>query len=314
MTDYIASLQQALREAAAREYPARASSPDPMQRLIGEDAPTERRQRRSSADTVISRRGRRRRHARWLAPALGLATVLVVAAIVLTSGGSRSIVARAYAATSTNGVIVHYIQTLQFRSSSGAPQTVVHDVWASGEQRHLIVTASDLKQSTEEITFNGSEIQNYTSPTDTIYTYRVSARALTRGCGSVGVLLGECGRSDQADPVTALRRLYEAGRLHAAGQSTHGGRHVDVIKGSSDGVRLRALLSPHTFIPIEVQIVRRLVRPAGFAPLQITTTVTDYQRLSLAPRNRQLLLMRGHPDARVVHLCVNGSTCSASRN
>jgi hypothetical protein len=313
MTDYIAGLQQALREAAAREYPARAPSPDPMQWLIGEEAPSEQRHHRSPLEGLVPRRRGRRQAARWLAPALALATALVVAAVVITAGGGPSIVARAYAATSTNGVIVHYIQTLQFRSSSGKSQTAVHDVWSSGQQRHLIVTGSDPSQGTEEIAFNGSEVQNYHSPGGTMYTYRVAARLLARDCGSIGILLGECGRSDQTNPLTALRRLYQSDRLHAAGQITLGGRPVDLITGSSQKVRLRALVDPHTFVPIKIQLVQQIPRPAAFPALQLTTTITDYQRLPLTRQNRRLLLMRAHPHARLLHLCVNGARCTKSR-
>ena len=260
-----------------------------------------------------SRRGARRSASRRLIAALTLTAMVVTLVIVVTAGGGPSIVARAYAATSSDGVIVHYIQTLQFRSSSGSLQTAVHDVWASGRQRHLIVTGSDLKQGTEEIAFNGSEVQNYHFPAGTLYTYRVSARALARGCGSIGILLGECGRSGQSNPLTALRRLYESGRLHAAGQTNFDGRLVDVIAGSSQGVRLRALVDPHNFVPIKIQLVQQLVRPPGFSPVQLTTTVTHYQRLPLTPRDHPLLLMRGHPHARVVHLCLDGSSCRATQ-
>ncbi len=308
MTDYIASLQQALREAAAREYPAQASSPELPQHLIAEDAPSAQRQRRSPLDTSVSRC--RRRAARWLGPALALVTALVVAAVVLTAGGSPSIVARAYAATNTNGVIVHYIQTLQFWQRSGKSQTAVHDVWVSGQQRHLIVTGSD--QKTDEITFNGKEVQNYL-PDGTLATYRVAARTLARGCGSIGILLGECGRSDETNPLTALRRLYQSGRLHAAGHTTLGGRRVDLITGSSQAVRLRALVDPHTFVPITIQLVQQIPMPAAFPALQLTTTITDYQRLPLTPHNRRLLLMRSHPHARRLHLCVNGTSCTKPR-
>lgn len=41
MTDYITSLQQTLREAAAREYPARPPSPEPKRRVLRKATPTE---------------------------------------------------------------------------------------------------------------------------------------------------------------------------------------------------------------------------------------------------------------------------------
>lgn len=325
-----------LGEALHREFHAMGSdivpSEDLMRRLLADDPPQPRRRPairrrgRSAQESsrLIQRRlrisrfrhhGGRRSAPPRLTGALTLTAVIVALivalVVVVTAGGGPSIVARAYAATSTNGVIVHYIQTLQFRRSSGKSQTAVHDVWASGRQRHLIVTGNDPKQ-TDEIAFNGREVQNY-FPDGTLATYRVAARTLARGCGSIGILLGECFRSDQINPLTALRRLYRSGRLHAAGQTTLGGRSVDLITGSAQAGRLRALVDPRTFVPIEIQLVQQLPRPPGFSAVQLTTTVTDYQRLPLTPHNRHLLVMRGHPHARVVHLCVDGSSCSASR-
>lgn len=255
MTDYIGSLQQALRDAAAREYPAGTLSPELPRRLLGEDAYSEQPQRRFPLDGFVSRRSGRQHVARWLTLALALAATLVAVALVLTAGGGPSIVARAYAATNTNGVIVHYIQTLQFQRSFGKSETPVHDVWVSGQQRHLIVPGSD--QKTDEITINGSEVQNYL-PGGTLATYRLTAATLARGCGPTGVLLGQCGRSDEPNPLATLRHLYQTGRLHAAGQTTIGGRRVDLITDSSQAVRLRAVIDPHTFIPIKIQLVQQI--------------------------------------------------------
>jgi hypothetical protein len=310
MTDYIADLQHALRDAAAREYAAQTSSPEPAEHVIAENAQTTRR-RRPLASGYASRRKGGRRAARRFAPVLTLAAVFAAAVVVLTGGSSPSILSGAYAATGTDGVIVHYVETLHFQNSTGTSQGALHDVWASGQQRHVIVTTTDPKR-TEEVAFNGTTEENYL-PDGTLATYRVAAGTLARGCGSVGILLGECGRGDQINPLIALRRLYRSGRLRAAGQAALDGRRVEVITGVSQGIRLRALVDPHTFVPVEIQLVQHFAPPAAeFPALKLTTTITDYQRLPLTPHNRQLLLMRPHPHARRLHLCVNGTGCAKS--
>jgi hypothetical protein len=307
MTDYIADLQHALREAAAREYAAQTSSPEDV---TAEEVRTKQRHRLPAREYASRRRSGRRAAQRFV-PALTLAVAFAAAVVVLTGGSSPSILSGAYAATGTDGVIVHYVETLHFQNSTGIPQSAVHDVWASGQQRHVIVTTTDPKQ-TEEVAFNGTTEENYL-PGGTLATYRVAGGTLARGCGSVGILLGECGRSDQINPLTALRRLYRSGRLRAAGQATLVGRRVEVITGVSQGIRLRALVDPHTFVPVEIQLVQHFAPPAAeFPALKLTTTITDYQRLPLTPHNRQLLLMRPHPQARRLHLCVNGTRCAKS--
>jgi hypothetical protein len=69
MTDYIASLQQALRDAAAREYPARVSSPEPTSR-------------------PASSQTRRRR--RTITAGLSTAVAAVTAAVVLLVGATTA--------------------------------------------------------------------------------------------------------------------------------------------------------------------------------------------------------------------------------
>jgi len=247
---------------------------------------------------------------RGLAGAFALVVAVVVAALVLTTGGGPSLVARAYAATSPQGVIFHYIQTLRFRRPAAEPQTAVTEVWSYGKQRHLILEPNKF-QHFEDLAIDNGQVQRYLD--GTISTNTIPANVLARGCGSIAILLdGFCERSDQNSPLAALRALYRSGRLHASGQTTANGQRVDVLTGSSNAVQVRALVDPHTSVPIEIEMTETLPLPR-FGPLVVTTTITDYQRLALTPRNRELLLMRSHPHARVLRLCAAGTRCTGSR-
>ena len=106
----------------------------------------------------------------------------MIVAVVLTAGGSPSIVSRAYAATTTDGVIVHYVET--FHSQQGGTTTTSQvQVWVSGRQRHLIVTPTH--GSPQEVTFDGAHEQNFMN--GTLYTF-ASPDGVANHCGRDGAL------------------------------------------------------------------------------------------------------------------------------
>lgn len=143
----------------------------------------------------------------------------------------------------------------------------------------------------------------------TITKNSIPVKILARGCGLIAILLG--GYCEQNSSLAALRALYRSGRLHATGQTTVNGRRVAVLTGSSSAVRVRALVDPHTSVPIEIDMTESIPLPR-FGPLVVTTTITDYQRLAPTPHNRELLLIRSHPHARIAHLCATGTSCTGS--
>ncbi|HEY5429598.1 MAG TPA: hypothetical protein VIK04_10815 [Solirubrobacteraceae bacterium] len=258
-------------------------SPDLMHRVLGDEPP--------------QAHGRRQFATGRLAAVLALAAVTVAVLVLLTAGGGPSIVARAYAATSTDGVIVHYIQTLRFRGGATKPQTAVTEVWTSGQRRHLILVPGT-SQRYEEITLDNGNVERYFN--GKLSHSSVPATVLARPCGSIAILLGGyCDRSEQTSPLAALRALYKSGRLHAVGQTTANGRRVDLLEGSSGTVGVRALVDPQTFVPIEIEMTQTFTTDPRIRPIVVTATITDYQRLALTVRNRQLLLMRSHARARV---------------
>jgi hypothetical protein len=233
-------------------------------------------------------------------PALGLALAALAAAIVLiTSNGTPSIVARAYAATDPSGVIVHYVETLTFSGGGSRAKTTVREVWRSGQRLHVI-QAPNNPRATDDIAIDGSDVRNYTQ--NTIAIYKLPATFGRGSCTPGQVLAQLCNNNAQADPVAALRRLARDSRLHSTGPITLDDRRVDRLTGTTDGYTITALVDPHTFLPIKIQVTESIHRPRIFGPPQyLTTTVTNYQQLTTSSQNNKLLLLRPHTGARTVH-------------
>lgn len=255
------------------------------------------------------RRRRRLRAAERLPAVAAIAAAIIAAVVIAATDSGPSIVARAYAATDPTGAIVHYVKTSSFLQVGTRPKTAVTEIWRSGDQTHLIVEPNDPKQ-TEELAINGNVVQNYNQGT---ISYRLPARFFKRDCSSGQVLAQLCNNNTENDPITALRRLARSGDIHSVGHRTFRGRHVDVLTGAAQQIQIRALIDPRTFLPIEIQVVQRFRAPRPFVSLQLTTTVTDYQRLPFTTENAKLLLMRSHPHARIIHRCVGDTTCTSQR-
>jgi hypothetical protein len=293
MTDYIASLQHSLRDAAAREYPARVSSPEPTRRRLGENTPTQQRRRPSQLNPFVSRHGSRRQAARWFAPALALAIALVVAAVALTPGGGPSFVARAYAATSPAGVIVHYIETTRPLQPNGATPAT-SEIWTYGNQSHQIIDPHNPKNRQDLVAADG-RVQ--TLAFDTLSSSRYSPA--DNRCSATSVLEG-CVLSENNSPIAALRALYRSGAIHATGHTTVDGRPVDVLTGQSRNLTIRALIDEHTLLPAKVTMTVRLPRVKGAIQLSYETTITDYRRLPVTTSNLRRLTLPPHPYARLI--------------
>ena len=293
MTDYIASLQQALRDAAAREYPSRVSSPELTRRLLGEDTVTQRRRRRPWFNPFVSRRGGRRQAARRLAPALALASALVVATVALTAGSGPSIVARAYAATSPAGVIVHFVETARsLQPNGGTPST--SEIWIYGDQSHQIIDPRS-PQSRQDLVANDGRVQ--TLAFDTLSSSGYSA-ADTR-CSAIDVLEG-CVLSENNSPIAALRALYRSGLVHATGHAVIDGRRVEVLTGQSRNLSIRALVDEHTLLPAKVTMTLTVPRVKRVPSATYALTITDYQRLPVTTSNLRRLALPPHPHAHLI--------------
>jgi hypothetical protein len=260
--------------------------------IVATPAPPERPRRRVTGHLAARR---------WLLPAPLLVATVAALVVALTAGaGGNSLVARAYAAISPNGAIVHYLEstTLSSRSPSGRVMVMrsTSEVWTSGSRTHALTTTDPLRSgehrsSTLETATDGHQLLEFTSGTLVREPFSPSCRKALSLSPSP---LSGCG-----DPVAILRASLRSGRLHATGQAMFDGRRVDVIAGRErlTGIllRVRVLIDPRTFVPLEVQSI---------SGATITTTVSHYQRLALTDQNAELLAMRPHPHARIVTVRV----------
>jgi hypothetical protein len=292
MTDYIASLQLALRDAAAREYPARVPSPEPTRRPLRENTPVQQRRRRSRPNPFASRRGPRRA-ARRLAPALALAIALVVAAVALTAGSGPSIVARAYAATSPAGVIVHYVETTRLLRPNGKALSTA-EIWTYGNQSHQIIDPYS-PENRQDVVATDGRVQ--TLAFDTLSSSRYSPA--DNRCSATSALEG-CVLGENNGPIAALRALYRSGVIHATGHATVDGRRVDILTGQSRNLIIRALIDAHTLLPARLTMTVMHPRVKGDPPTSYELTITNYRRLPVTTSNLRRLALPPHPHARLI--------------
>lgn len=260
----------------------------------------------------VSVRSRRRR---WLVPLPLLAAGAATLAIVLTAGESgSSLVSRAYAAISSTGVVVHYVESTAVsvqvgRSAVRGGPTSVSDVWVSGARTHVLttmisdpLTRGPHSRTRTETVIDGHRFSSYASGNlvygPSPHCGKAVLRILTpfTGCGG--------------NPVAILRATYRSGALHAAGHTMLRGHRVDVItgrvqQGPDPGVhQVRVLLNPGTFVPLEITISSSGQLHGGPQNGQrwhgtTTTMLAHYERLPLNSHNLKLLRMRAHPHAHI---------------
>jgi hypothetical protein len=230
-------------------------------------------------------------------------SVLATIAVALASRpGAPSIAARAYAATDSNAVVVHYVEISRVQNVRGLPGwTYIErraDVWLSGSRSHTVATNNIVspdgrgKGYVNEIAIDGARRQLYQA--NTIF----KGVAAPLGPGNIAgtcVELTSCG-GEATDPVLTLRKFYRAGRLRDAGHTVRNGHLLDVIRGRGSA-HIRILVDARTFIP--VQIEQTFDSPPGRPFITVTTTIDDYERLPLTSQTSRLLVMRPHPHARV---------------
>jgi hypothetical protein len=293
MTDYISGLQEALRAAAAREYPAPVSVPEPTRRLVDENVRRQDRRPRSRPNSFVSRRQARRPPGQWLAPVLAVAIGLAVAAVTLTAGSGPSIVARAYAAMSPSGAIVHFVETARLVQHNGRTLSA-SEIWIYGDQSHQIIDPRSAK-SRQDIVASDGHVQ--TLAFDTLSRSRYSP-ADTR-CSAIDVLEG-CVLGENNSPIGALRALYRSGLIHATRRATVDGRRVEVLTGQSHNLSIRALVDAHTFLPVKVTMTSRLPRIGHPPAATVALTISDYERLPVTRSNLRRLALPRHSHARLV--------------
>jgi len=239
--------------------------------------------------------GRARPRPRSLAIA-ALITLVAVGAMFASSsnGPGLSLAAQAYAATASNGTVVHYTLMTRWRAPAGSGLAAVASqtqVWLMGSRRHAVGTlmltdahGHRIEIGHEEVV-NGSRFQLFQG--GTVWSGSLAGDPSSTACRMVTA----CG-PELLDPVASLREMYQTGRLRSAGHTTIAGRAFDILIGTGPSP-MTIIIDPHTFRPVE------MTQPDG------TTSVLDgYTRLPGTRQNIALLSMRSHPSARVVSIAT----------
>jgi hypothetical protein len=235
----------------------------------------------------------RRSRAQWQPPA-AIASALAIGVLlvsIITGRAGTSVVARAYAAMDSSGVVIHWVSTSRATGPSGL--SVRHEeAWISGPDAHTIISGANPGPSGRhgrrlsfEAAFNGSVLQRYDAITNVMSTARLV------GSGT--------GPGLPQDPLQTFRDFYRRGRVKGEGTRVIAGRRVNMLVVYADGGERRPMLTffvdtvtgaPVEFISYTYSSESRLLGT-------VTTVFQTYARLPLTSATRTLLALLPHPAA-----------------
>jgi hypothetical protein len=222
--------------------------------------------------------------------ALALAAGVVALAIFGRGGGRLSLLARAYAATSPSGRVLHYAWSSRLVPARGASALYVEyrgQVWRSATRSRTLTEAVvvprhgrrevvDTERVTER-TASGERVSYWDGRTGEV-SHSLERVVRDRPAVTVCTALPACAFSAE-DPVSALRRLYPS--LH---------ERAGVFSTVGTPIGLRVYLDPHTGYPLRV-----VTRFAPGQPTPESTTVFHYyERLPLDAASEADLRMARH--------------------
>ncbi len=256
------------------------------------------------------------------------AVATLIAAVIAFAGSGNpgpSVLAQAYAATNSAGVILHYTFSTYEPQTERGPGALVTElsssaqVWATGDRSHLLEISTTrltegrrIKRVTEIATAPGRftvYIQGPDTPRGVIIHLPATKTPCVGGLqNAIAPALTGC-----ENPIDALRQLYRLKALHGAGTAKLDGRTVDVLSGSPDPPphpaalqqtwRVTVLVDPRTFYPLEVKETQtERVRRHGERPASLTviSRFGRFERIPLTAGSRRLLVLDPHPGARVI--------------
>jgi hypothetical protein len=271
-----------------------------LERVLASTAPDSTGHRRATSPSMSPRlAGWPRAFSARRVVAAPLVVMLLIAAGVAVdaiSGGSASIVSRAYAATDPTGVIVHYVEISRLlQPGGGVPSTTEIEIWTYGNQSHQIFDPNDPK-SRQDVVAGGGQVQTLAYGT----LIRSPFSAADNRCSAAFVLEG-CVLSANNSPIAALRALSRSGQIHSAGVTTIDGRRLDVLSGRSRNLSIRALVDRHTFVPVKVTMTQTVTFPRTKGVVTNALTITNYQRLPVTASNLRRLALPPDPHVRLLH-------------
>lgn len=225
-----------------------------------------------------------------------VASVLVAFAILLvTSGGSRhesSILAKAYAATDSRGVILHYRDRMMLTVSGRTHLVRSAEVWMSGSR--VRSRALDAAGQLVESALSAHREMIYDASRNRITELTFVHASSMLSSENIPIWM--------SNPITALHSWYAQGRLRFARRESRRGRLYDVLisTGRPAGARpgTRVLVEAHTFIPVEIS---NRTDENGKPAARWTVHFSAFQRLPLTTSSRAELRLAPHPGATRTH-------------
>ena len=222
-----------------------------------------------------------------LRPAFALVTLIaaVAAGIVLLAGGSsgQSAAARAYAAASGDGEIVHLRYEQRYRSDDGSVVERGESWSVPGRDRFHLVLERPPGRLWAETAVDGRQVRSYLPALDVVRVGRMPS----------GTELVD------ADPLERFRVLYRRGRVRETGRMRLRGQEVIRLEArDSDGAPIAYFVDAETHVPVEIRLTLNLPQP-DFPSRRVRIRILEYERLPLTAQNQRLLRLFPHPGARV---------------
>jgi hypothetical protein len=220
-------------------------------------------------------------------PAFVLTTLVAALAvgIVLVAGGSsgQSAAARAYAAVSGDGRIVHLRYEQRYRDEDVAIVQRGESWSLPGRDRFHMVLEDPPGRLWAETAVDGRLVRSYVPAHDVVRVGRLPSGA----------------ELVDADPLRRFRVLYRRGQVRETGRTRLRGQDVIRLEARDDDrAPVTYFVDARTHVPVEIRLTLELPQP-DFPSRRVHIRILEYERLSLTAENQRLLRLFPHPGARV---------------
>jgi hypothetical protein len=223
------------------------------------------------------------------------AAVAAGAVLLVVPGrqGEQSLLAAAYAQLAPRDALVYLKTDTRWYSAGKLHQHARSETWYSAAQERSVATSISRRSGRParylEVVRDRSQIRSYISDSNTL---TIQANCWRSGASP---------RDATIDPIAKLRSLFKQGRVIDRGQTTFDGHPV---------TRLVAAEGPELFTYYVTRaggepVAMRVNRRSAPTRTRFTGTVVRFVAHDRGPLDtiaRATLMMRPHPDARVVDL------------
>ena len=226
------------------------------------------------------------RFRRSLRPAFAVVTLIatVAAGIVVLAAGSsgQSAAARAYAAASGDGRIVHLRYEQRYRGEDGSVVERGESWSLPGRDRFHLVLERPPGRLVAETAVDGRQVRSYVPAHNVVRVWRMPPGA----------------ELIDADPLERFRVLYRRGQVRETGSMRLRGQDVIRLEARDNGAPIIYFIDAQTHVPVEIRLALQLPQ-ADFPSRRVRIRILEYERLPLTTQNERLLRLFPHPGARV---------------